>query len=304
MPQKDPYEILGVSRTATPDEIKRAYRRLAKEFHPDRNKDKKDSERKFKEVQAAYEVVGDPERRAQFDRFGAGGPPPDVNEWARGGQHPQGTTVDVESLGDLGSIFEQFFSRGATASRRNRRSDQNGRQRPSMIEHPIELTFLEAALGTTRELSIADERGREQRIVVRIPAGVAEGQKIRAPNVAGGAAHVILRVSIAPHPYFRRDGQDLLLDVPMTFAEAALGAPVEIPTLSGSAVVSVPPGTSSGAKLRLRGKGLIDPRAGQPGDLYAVVKIVAPKQLTDRARELLQELDSELKQRPRLNWPT
>lgn len=304
MAQKDPYHILGVSRTATPEEIKRAYRKLAKEHHPDRNRDKPDAEQKFKEVQAAYEVVGDPQRRAQFDQFGAGGPRPDVNEWFRGGgRHPEGVRVEFDSMGDLSSIFEQFFNRGPSPARGRRRAAANGRAQSTEIEQHVELTFLEAARGTTRELLITDERGREQRIAVHIPAGVSDGQKIRAPNVAGGRAHVILHCSVAPHPYFRRDGLDLLLDVPMTFSEASLGGPVEIPTLDGSAVVSIPPGTSSGSKLRLRGKGLVDPRAGQPGDLYAVVKIVAPKQLSERARQLLVELDQELRQRPRANWP-
>ncbi len=309
MSERDPYQILGVSRTATQDEIKRAYRRLAKEHHPDRNPDDKGAEQRFKEVQAAYEVLGDPQKRAQYDRFGAGGPAPNVREWNMGGSPFEDVRVDFGSMGDLTSIFEQFFSRGRGGSGRGPRARRSAPARKGAdIEHVVEISFEEAAQGTRREVLLRTADGATDRIEVRIPAGVTDGQRIRVRGQgqegAGGRGDLMIRCLVRPHAYFRREGLDVLLDLPLTFAEATLGARVEIPTPDGPTVLSVPAGTSSGAKLRLRGRGMKNERSGQRGDMYAVVRVQVPREVSDEARALIDQLDGALKQQPRafLSW--
>ena len=311
MTSKDPYEILGISRTASQDEVKRAYRRLAKESHPDRNPGDKTAEQRFKEVQAAYEVLGDVDRRAQYDRFGAGGPTPEFRGWGSGGPTPfDGVQFDFDSLGDLTGIFEQFFSRGGGGPKTRRRAaPRRAPARGADIEHAIELDFEEALRGCVREVAlVASGRGKKpERIEVRIPPGVHDGQRIRVQGRgqegAGGRGNLMIRCHVRPHPLFRREGLNVLVDLPVTFAEAALGAKVDVPTPDGPAVVKIPPGTSSGAKLRLRGRGARDGRSGEQGDLLAVVRIQTPKSVSPHARELLEELTAELAQQPRANWP-
>jgi len=311
MSSKDPYEILGVPRTATQEEIKKAYRRLAKLYHPDRNPNDKTAEQRFKEVHAAYEVLGDPQRRAQYDRFGAGGPAPDVRTWTTGaGVSFEDIGFDFSSLGDLTSIFEQFFSRASGRRTGARRGFQRASQeRGPDIEYTLDLTFEESLRGTVRELVLSspDFGQPSETIRVRIPPGVSEGQRIRVRGKGaigpGGRGDLMIRCRVRPHPYFRREGNDILLDLPLTFGEAALGTSVEIPTPDGPTLVKVPAGTSAGTKLRLRGRGVRDAQ-GQTGDLYAVVRIVVPKTVSTRARELIRELETELSQRPReeIGW--
>lgn len=316
MSRKDPYEILGVSRTASADEIKRAYRRLAKAHHPDRNPNDRTAETKFKELQAAYEVLGDPERRAQYDRFGAGGPRPDFQNWSHtNGARAGGVEVDFSDFGDLSSIFEQFFNRsgagvgGSTRARTRRATAAPDVRMPGAdLEHAVEISFDEALRGTRRAIVLSGGAGEQERIEFRVPAGVAAGQRIRLrgkghPGVAG-RGDLIVTIRVHPHRHYRRDGLDLLLDVPLSYAEAALGAKVDIPTPEGPTRITIPPGTASGTKLRLRGKGVHDERRDETGDLYAVVKIEAPRELSARARELLVELDREAPQHPRvsLDW--
>lgn len=309
----DPYEILGLTRSASQDEIKRKYRELAKRFHPDRNPNDKSAERKFKEVQAAYEVLGDAQRRAQFDRFGAGGPKPDFQTWqggGRGGGNGVHESVNVEfgDFGDLSSIFEQFFSRGGAARPRGRRGAPAGTMpRGADLTTEVMIGFEEAAKGATREIVVSSETGAHgERISFRVPSGVTDGQKIRIREKGqagpGGRGDILVDVRIAPHPYFRREGLDILLDLPLTLSEALLGARVEIPTLEGPTLLSIPPGTSSHAKLRLRGKGIHDARSGQVGDMYAVIRVDVPREISPKARELVNSLSSELSQQPRRPW--
>jgi DnaJ-class molecular chaperone len=321
MTHKDPYQILGVSKTATADEIKSAYRRLAKLYHPDRNKGDKSAEAKFKEVQAAYEVLGDAERRSQYDRFGAGGPRPEYAQWGRSGQHPGGVHVefddiaDLGDIGDLSSIFEQFFTRGGGVGGATRTRSRRSAARSAPvevggdIEHAVEVSFEESLRGTTREIVLSGD-GHRERIDVRIPAGVEDGQKIRVRGRGhpgpGGRGDLILTVQVRPHAFWRREGLDLLIDVPLSFAEAALGAKVEIPTPTGPTVVTIPPGTSSHTRLRLRGKGIADARSGRTGDLYAVIRIETPRELSGRARQLIEDFGREVHQQPRCatGWGT
>lgn len=311
MNHKDPYDILGVARNAAPDEIKRTYRRLAKQYHPDRNPGNKDAEKKFKEVQAAYEVLGDPQRRAQYDQFGAGGPRPDFHSWTTPDAPSfEGFDFDFGATGDLSSIFEQFFRRPAPRGR-SRRATQAPASRGADLEHTVDLSFEEAVRGTSREIRLAAS-GREansERIAFRIPAGVTDGQRIRVKGKGhegpGGRGDLMIRCRVIPHPYFRRDGDDILLDLPLSLAEACRGAKIEIPTLDGITRLTVPPGTSGGTRLRLRGKGVRGQRSATPGDMYVITRVVVPKELSPHAAKLMDELADELKQTPRekLGWP-
>jgi DnaJ-class molecular chaperone len=297
MPDKDPYDILGVSKTASADEIKRAYRKLAKEHHPDRNPDDSDAARRFKEVQAAYEVLGDPEKRQQYDRFGAGGPAPNVHAWASGnGGTPfggRGFGFDAE---DLTSIFEQFFSRRPRQGRRG--PAQQAAPKGGNLTHTVELSFDEALRGTQREIQLSAGPQNVERIEFRVPAGVEDGQRIRLRGKGqvgpGGRGDLILRCKVHAHPHLRRDGLNLSMDATVSFGEAVRGTQVEVATPAGTTVVKIPAGTTGGTKLRLRGHGVKDERNGRTGDLLVVVRIRVPRDLSERARELLDQFEREV----------
>ena len=295
MPERDLYEILGVPRTATPEEVKRAYRKLAKKYHPDVNPGNKAAEEKFKEVTAASEVLSDEKRRKLYDEFGpdslrSGFDEKRAEEYRR--YRRQGTPpgsmpfdfgdferVNVGDYGafDFGSIFGDIFGGG-------RGGDGRGRARrgpiPSAGAHAqaeVTVDLRDAVLGGERDLRID---GRTLR--VKIPAGVTDGSRIRLAGQGGPGAHggpagdLYLEVRLREHPHVRREGKDLLLDLPVTVPEAALGAEVELPTFEGPVRLRVPAGAQSGMKLRLRGKGMPDLRGGTRGDLYAVVQVVLP----------------------------
>jgi curved DNA-binding protein len=280
---RDYYEALGVPRDATPDDIRAAYRRLARQYHPDVNKTP-DAEDRFKEVSEAYEVLRDPEKRAQYDRFG--------QNW-RSGQDVSGSSgfedvqVDFGDFGDAG--FSDFFE-GMFGARRGGRRSTGGFDSFSMRgtdhEAVLELSLQEAARGGRRRVSLGGGRDFE----VDIPAGVRDGQRIRLAGEggqgmgAGPSGDLLLRVRVRSDKRFRVDGSDVYTDLPVTPWEAALGARVDVETLDGTARVKVPAGSSSGRRLRLRGQGL------GGGDLYAVVQIHVPKHLSSEERELFEEL--------------
>ncbi len=303
MHAKDPYQILGVSRSASQDEIRAAYRRLAKRHHPDRNRGDNAAAERFKEVQAAYEVLGDAQRRAQYDQFGAGGPRPHFENWADAGGVNFGGD-DISGFGDLSDIFEQFFRRGGERPVRRRRAAGSAARPVADVEHEIEIDFESSVRGTRRELLLDAGSGHSERIEFRVPPGIADGQRVRVrgkgASSGAGRGDLLIRVRVRPHATFRREGNDLLVDVPITLTQAALGAKVDVPTLDEVTRVTVPAGTSSGTKLRLRGLGVRDARGGEPGDLLAVVRIIAPRELSPRARELLEELEAELGRSPQI----
>jgi curved DNA-binding protein len=284
----DYYDALGVDRNASEDEIRRAYRRLAREYHPDVNKEP-GAEDRFKEISEAYEVLRDPEKRAAYDRRGRTRTGP-AGDGGFGGFEPgrggfEDVRVDFGSGGDFGDIFESFFGGG-----RGGRTDFRERApRRSDHEAELELSLEEAARGGRRRIALGDGRSYE----VNIPAGVRDGQRIRLAGEGENGGDLFLRVRLRPHPRFRVEGRDLRTDLPVTPWEAALGAEVEVPTLTGTSRVNVAPGTSSGRVLRLRGEGL----AG--GDLYAEVRIMLPPKPTKRERELFEELAEVSKFNPR-----
>lgn len=305
MAERDYYDTLGLARGATADEIKRSFRRLAKKYHPDKNAGDATAEGKFKEVQAAYGVLSDAEKRAAYDQFGHAGPgaapsagagspsgPPVT--WTHGGE-----PIDLGDLGDLfdfsgmgggagGSGFEQFF-RGQGPMPRGPRRPAPGKD----VEHNITLTFEQAVRGISIEMRGGDGDSSQSKIMVRVPPGVRDGQRIRLrgkghPSTSGGPpGDLYIKCTIKPHAFFRREGHDILLEAPITLDEAALGAKVDLPTLDGTRTVTIPPGTASGAKLRLGGLG-IESSGGSRGDQIVLIRIVPPGSLTDDQRDLLR----------------
>lgn len=295
----DFYDALGVARTASAEEIQRAYRKLARQLHPDVNSDP-GAEDRFKEVSEAYQVLSDPEQRKKYDRFGADfrRVPDDFDERVYAGAGGRGggrvrqaqagpgfgggfegfEGVDIEDL--LGGFFRSRGAGGPVAG-----ADQ---------EAELELTVEEAYRGGRRSISLAGPDGQRS-YEVTIPAGVVDGQRIRLAGQGGqgsggaGPGDLYLVVRIAPHPRYRLDGRDLHVDLPVSPWEAALGSTVPLDTPGGEAKVKVPSGSSSGRRLRLRGQGMPNPR-GQPGDLYAEVRIMVPRSPGRRERELFEEL--------------
>ncbi|MCZ4602232.1 J domain-containing protein [Streptomyces sp. Lzd4kr] len=298
---RDFYEVLGVTRTADRDEIQRAYRTLARKYHPDVNKDPQAEER-FKEINEAFSVLSDPEQRARYDRFGedfrkipedweervSAGAGAGSGFWGTTGGGPRvrysttgfgGEGVDVEDL--FGSLF------GGAGRMRVPGADQ---------EAELPLTVEEAYRGGRRTVTLAGPAGQRS-YQVDVPPGTTDGQRIRLAGEGGRgsgdeapAGDLYLRVRIKPHPEFRLEGRDVHVRLPVTPWEAALGATVPVPTPSGAtAKVTVPAGSSSGRRLRLRGEGMPGPR-GVNGDLYAELRIMVPPRLSDRERELLEEL--------------
>jgi curved DNA-binding protein len=304
---QDYYDALGVPRDASVDDIRGAYRKLARRYHPDVNKEP-GAEDRFKELSEAYEVLRDPEKRERYDRLGASWKAGQDVSGASGfgegfdaGNGSGGVSFDFGE-GEFSDFFDGLFSR-----RRRGRAGRHagGFESFSMpggdAEAVLDLPLEEAARGGKRRLSLADGRSLE----VDIPRGVRDGQRIRlagqgGPGVGGGpAGDLYLRVRLKPHPLFRVQGRDLYVDLRVSPWEAALGGEVPVPTLEGDARVKVPPGSSSGRRLRLRGQGLAGSGGTQAGDLYAVVMIHVPKKLTKRERGLFEELASASKFDPR-----
>jgi curved DNA-binding protein len=303
--KKDLYGVLGVPRDADEDAIRKAYRQLARRHHPDVNPGDEEAEERFKAVSEAYAVLSDPERRRNYDefgeisleggfdaekarqtreafgqRFGAGGG--GGGFFARGGESFH--------FDDLEGLFSDLFARGG----------RGGGRRGADQEVEIELDFVDAVRGGEHRLSLArptaDGGTRRETLSVRIPPGVADGGRIRLRGKgseglgSGEAGDLYARIRIRPHPFFRREGRDLYLDLPLSVREATLGAKVQVPTLDGRVTLTVPPGTDSGSKLRLRGKGVPKPSGGAPGDLYVVVQIRVPRDLPPEAAKKLEEL--------------
>ena len=292
MAKRDFYEVLGVSKGASQDEIRKAYRALARKLHPDVNKSG-DAAKKFSEVQEAYDALSDEQKRKMYDQVGHAGA---AGRAGPGGMHYNWSTggrpdVDAE---DMSSMFDAFFGgQGDMSGMGGRaRAGKRGRRaapEPEPTEHELDVTFLTAVRGGTERVRM-NVGGQAKTIDVTIPRGIANGTRLR---VGADGAELILVVRVGQHPVFRRtevvqrglpEGLDLYLDLPLTIAEATLGATVTVPTLGAPIEVSVPPGTASGKKLRLRGKGIENAHGGA-GDLYAIIKIVPPPSGSVTAQE-------------------
>jgi len=303
---KDYYETLEISRGASADEIQNAYRQLAREYHPDLNPDDKRAKEKFQEVQNAYEVLNDPEKRKLYDRYGRsfdqmGGGPHGSEGWT-GGANPF-SEVDLNEIfgrgapggggGGFADILRQFTQGASTTGRRHRRG---AAPRGHNLRHEVTVSFHTAVLGGEVPLTFIDTLGNQKTINVKIPAGITNGKKIRLrgqgePAARGGAAgDLLITVRTAPHPCFRRHGHDLELTVPITLIEAALGAKVDVPTPKGTISLTIPPRTSSGKRLRVRSLG-VETADGTKGDLFAEVQIVLPDNLDEAQIELLRKVE-------------
>ena len=299
MSKRDFYEVLGVSRTATKDEVRKAYKKLARKFHPDVKPADPESEKKLSEITEAYDVLSDEEKRKNYDQFGhsfrgAGGGPSGGNPFEGfGGGGTGGTAFDLEDL--FGGMFGGGGGKGGSPFGGGRQRQPRA-QKGSDVKAEITVPFTVAVEGGDYSLSV-QQGSKNERLTVKIPAGIDEGQSIRlagqgsAGSGGGAAGDLLVTIHIAAHPWFRRDGHNVLVDVPVSPSEAALGAKIDVPTLhEGVVVLSVPPGTSSGAKLRLRGKGVRNPKTGDRGDQFVVLRIVLPKALSDDAQALYQQL--------------
>lgn len=311
---KDYYKTLGVSKTATQDEIHRSYRKLARKYHPDLNKGA-GSEDKFKEVNEAYEVLKDPEKRQKYDQVGRQWQQGDFFQGAPGaddafsfGQRPgERQEGFFWSSGDEGfsDFFEALFGKGFRHSPGGARAEQSFSMKRQGADHEavLAISLEEAFRGGRKTITLQsvspDARGavspQERRYDVKIPPGILPGQKIRLSGQggkgteSGAAGDLYLKIKIEPHPRFRLEGHDLYMDLPVTPWEAALGTTLTLSALSGPVTLKVPAGTQSGQKLRLRGKGMPHPK-GTPGDLYAVVQIKTPRSLSAKEKALFEEL--------------
>lgn len=309
MDYKDYYKILGVARGASQEEIKRAYRRLARKYHPDVSKEA-NAEDRFKEVQEAYEVLKDPEKRAAYDQLGSNWrsgqefrPPPD---WGKGFEF---TTFGTEDDSGFSDFFASLFGSRSPFAQRSTRSGHFARAGQDHVAK-IQIDLEDAFRGGTQTIELkAPQLSEDGHVLVKprtlrvtIPAGIVEGQRIRlvgqgSPGVHGGqAGDLYLEVSFRPHRLFEVDGRDVKLTLPIAPWEAALGATVQTPTLAGPVDLRIPAGAKSGQKLRLKGRGL---PGNPPGDQYVELKIVLPPATTPKARELFERMRDELPFNPR-----
>jgi curved DNA-binding protein len=291
---KDYYDTLGVTRNAEAEEIKRAYRKLARKFHPDVSKEK-NAEAKFKDVQEAYEVLKDPAKRATYDQLGRDyrpghdfRPPPDWNQhFSQSGAHR------FSDLNGFSDFFSSLFGGGGAPGGFG--PGGGPAPQPEADAGVIEVTVEEAFSGTKRRVNV-HEGGRARQVDVQIPAGIADGQALRIPG-GGSRPALILRIRMRPHPLYTLHGKDVHIEMPVAPWEAALGAKVAVPTLGGTVELTVPPGAQSGQKLRLRGRGL------PGGDQLVIIKLVTPAAETAQAREAYERMQRDLNFNPRAKWP-
>jgi curved DNA-binding protein len=322
---KDYYEILGVSRTASDAEIKKSFRKLAREYHPDVARDKKKAEEKFKEINEAYEVMSDPAKRKKYDELGANWksgadfrPPPGWENFAGGpafrGGRPGAQEFEFQFGGTgFSDFFEQLFGsrmRGGPGGFRRARNfaDEENAERGRDIEGDILVTLEEAMRGAVRTVNVRHPAGRAVKTEthqVKIPPGVTGGQKLRvagrgeAGSGGGAAGDLYLRVQLAKHPDFEVEDHDLIYEAGLAPWEAVLGANLSVPALDGRVNIKIPPGTQNGQKLRVRGRGL-PARNGTRGDLIIVAQIAVPAKVSEAEKKLWEELARESKFNPRV----
>jgi curved DNA-binding protein len=326
----DHYATLGVSKTSSPEEIQKAYRKLARKYHPDMNPDDATAKKKFQEVQSAFEVLSDPDKRKRYDQFGAdfesmsGGRSGGPGGWryTTTGGGPQSYPFDVNDLGDIfgGAGMETEGGGGFADLFKQFSRNRGGRRtapaaRGNDLKHELTIPFASAILGGEAALTVQRHDGDVETIKVKIPAGIEDGKKIRlrgqgVPGTGNApAGDILLTIYVSPHPIFRRTGNRLEVRVPITLAEAAEGAKIDVPTPHGEdgkpglIALTIPPNTSSGKRFRIKGHG-VRPATQPPGDLFAEAQIVLPNNLTDAERQQLAEISHHHPQNPRseLRW--
>ena len=322
MPQ-DYYKTLGIARGATTDEIQKAYRKLARKYHPDANPDDKTANEKFKQVQEAYDVLSDEEKRDLYNKFGhdfervaaAGGG--SRGPWpGAGGGNVHYEQVDLNDLFGEGGAggFSEFFRHFAGGQggpqpggpRRGRRAPP---VRGADLHHSITIPFKTSIAGGKEDVAIVRDGVKRETIAVKIPPGIENGKTLRVPGkgergqAGGPAGDLLIAVRVTPHEHFRRDGKNLIVTMPVTLLEAAAGAKVDVPWPKGTAVLTIPPMTSSGQRLRMKRLG-VDDKKGTPGDLLVELEIILPPQLTDDDLALLRRIEQNHPYNPRghLRW--
>ncbi len=325
------YAELGVKKSASADDIKKAYRKLARKFHPDVNQGEAKAEERFKRISVAHDILSDPDKRGLYDEFGfdglqAGFDPTRARQFKRGpGPQPQGDFGGYSFEDILGDLFGQRATRGSQGRRKAPAA------RGADLESSLEIDFLEAVRGTSATIALQKPvtcttcRGsgmdgatrrcptcygtgaieKSERLRVKIPAGVDDGSRVRlagkggAGSGGGAAGDLFIATRVRPHPLLRRLGQDLALDLPITIGEALLGAQVTVPTPAGNVKVKIPVGSQSGAKLRLRGKGVPRMKGSGHGDFYVVLQVHVPDRTDDGVREAIQTLEKGYSRDPR-----
>jgi curved DNA-binding protein len=322
---EDYYKTLGIGRDASPADIQKAYRKLARKFHPDLNPEDKTAKSKFQEVQRAFDVLNDPSKRELYDRYGSSFESMGAGPRGGGGQTHWGAgpggaeEIDISQLfgerygGDPTNMFGDIFTQFRRAGGRQRRPGAPlGADRGADISAELEIPFTTAVLGGQAQISVRRQTGQVETLNVKIPPGIDQGKKIRLRGQGEGvpdgtAGDILITVHVAPHGWFTRHGKNLEVRLPVTLAEAALGAKVDVPTPRGTISLRVPAGTSSGKKLRIKGHG-VALRTGEPGDLFAEIEIVLPSPLDDASIDLIKQLDAHAQstqpQQPRrdLRW--
>jgi DnaJ-class molecular chaperone len=321
---EDYYKTLKVDRNASQEDIQKAYRKLARKYHPDMNPDDKAAKEKFQQIQQAYDVLNDTKKRRMYDQYGSGfesmgggpggGPRPGWQPFTGG----QGGYQDIDfsqifggqggaaGAGSFEDILQQFAGGGA-GGRRPRR--QPTRTPGADLHHDLHIPFNTSITGGQAQLSVRRASGKVETITVKIPQGIENGKKIRLrgqgePSSNGGPpGDLLITVYVAKHPFFGRRGNDLEVSVPITLAEAAMGAKIDVPTPKGRITLTIPPGTSSGRRLRLKGMGA-PTASGSHGDLYAEMQIVLPESLDEESQAAIRQLDERYPLEPRadLKW--
>jgi DnaJ-class molecular chaperone len=298
MAVKNYYEILGIREDAKTDDVKKAYRRLAKKYHPDLHPGDKETEARFKEINEAHDILNDPKKRAEYDALRRAPFEPGFE----GARYTSPGGINFEDLGfglgGIEDIFGEMFGRGRAEPRR----PQPARGRD--IDYEVPVDFDGAIRGIELRITV-DRRGGKEKLNVKVPAGVRDGSRVRVAGKGGegifggppGDLYIVTNVK--PHPYFRREGNDIYIDVPITVTEATVGGRVTIPNIEGKTTVKIPPGTQSGQMLKIKEKGVRHIKGGGRGDMYAVIKVVVPKDLSSRTRELFEEIEKVSPYNPR-----
>ena len=326
MSQKDLYNVLGVSKSSSADEIKKAYRKLAMQFHPDKNPGNKKSEEKFKEISSAYDVLSDPEKKRNYDQFGspdgnpfagagagAGGPFGGFRHQRNGGAGSQGFSGEDPFADIFGDAFGDVFRGGGMGGAAGTGRQQRPRPptRGSDLRYTLAIAFEEAATGAEKVIHFVRQSGAKEessKLSVTVPAGVRDGQRLKLTGEgdrlsAGTPGDLYVIIQVQPHVLFEREDADVVLEVPVTFTQAILGAEVEIPTLFGKAQIKIPLGTHTGQVLRLKGKGFPKMGTGTAGDMLVRILVDTPNKISAKEKEMLEELSKTMDQQPTAATP-